>query len=150
MASIHQFQSSNLSLSSPSSTIYFHCSALLWSTLHVHQKASFWKEFQNSVSNRAIHANRPVVLTLLTPDLQASMVTRNLYSKYYMFWGLPRWLRGKESACQYRRPRFCPWDGKIPWKRNWQPTPVFLPGKSHGQKSLVGYSPWVTKQSDMT
>ena len=35
--------------------------------------------------------------------------------------------------------------GKIPWKKKWQPTPVFLPGKSHRQKSLVGYSPWVTK-----
>ena len=40
--------------------------------------------------------------------------------------------------------------GKIPWKRKWQHTPVFLPGKSHGHRSLAGYSPWVTKQSDMT
>ena len=35
-----------------------------------------------------------------------------------------------------------PWIGKIPWRRKWQPTPVFLPGESHGQRSLVGYSPW--------
>ena len=40
------------------------------------------------------------------------------------------------------RPRFSPWIGKIPWRRRWQPTPVFLPGKSHGQRTLVGYSPW--------
>ena len=38
------------------------------------------------------------------------------------------------------------WVGKIPWRRNWQPTPVFLPGKSHGQRSRVGYSPWVCKR----
>ena len=37
--------------------------------------------------------------------------------------------------------KFDPWVGKIPWRRKWQPTPVFLPGKSHGQRSLVGYSP---------
>ena len=43
---------------------------------------------------------------------------------------------------QCRRPRFGPWDGKIPWRRIWQPTPVFLPRESHGQKNLVGYSPW--------
>ena len=42
------------------------------------------------------------------------------------------------------------WVGKIPWRRKWQPTPVFLPGKPHGQRSLVGYSPWGSqKESDM-
>ena len=40
--------------------------------------------------------------------------------------------------------------GKLPWRRRWQPTPVFLPGKSHGQRSLVGYSPWVCKEADTT
>ena len=40
--------------------------------------------------------------------------------------------------------------GKIPWRREWQPTPVFLPGESLGQRSLVGYSPWGCKESDMT
>ena len=42
------------------------------------------------------------------------------------------------------------WVGKIPWRRAWQPTPVFLPGESHGQGSLVGYSPWSLKESDTT
>ena len=46
-----------------------------------------------------------------------------------------------KEFCQCRRPGFDPWVGKIPWRRKWQPTPVFLPGKSHGQKSLEGYSP---------
>ena len=45
---------------------------------------------------------------------------------------------------------FSLWIGKIPWRRKWQPTPVFLPGESHGKRSLVGYIPWVCKESDMT
>ena len=59
--------------------------------------------------------------------------------------GLPRWRSGKESAFQCRRRRRCvfhPWVGKIPWRREWQPTAVFLSGKSHGQRSPVDYSPW--------
>ena len=51
---------------------------------------------------------------------------------------------------QCRRPRFDPWVGKIPWRRAWQPTPVFLPGKSHGQRSLAGYSSWGRKELDCT
>ena len=51
---------------------------------------------------------------------------------------------------QYRKWGFNPWVGKIPWRREWPPTPVFLPGKSHGQRSLAGYSPWGRKESDMT
>ena len=43
-----------------------------------------------------------------------------------------------------------PWVGKIPWRREWPSTPVFLPGKSHGQRSLLGYSPWSCKESDRT
>ena len=48
----------------------------------------------------------------------------------------------KETACRCRRTGSNPWVRKIPWRRKWQPTPVFLPGKPHGQRSLVGYSPW--------
>ena len=44
-----------------------------------------------------------------------------------------------------KRCEFDPWVGKIPWRRAWQPTPVLLPGESHGQRSLVGYSPWIAK-----
>ena len=51
---------------------------------------------------------------------------------------------------QCRRPRFDRWIGKIPWRREWQPTPLFLPGELHGQESLVSYSPWGHKESDMT
>ena len=52
------------------------------------------------------------------------------------------------GACQCRRCKrlgFDPWAGKIPWRRKWQPTPVFLPWKSHGQRSLAGKSPGVTR-----
>ena len=48
------------------------------------------------------------------------------------------------------RDRFDPWVGKVPWWRKWQPTPVFVPGKSHGQRSLADYSPWGCKESDTT
>ena len=58
---------------------------------------------------------------------------------------------GGLSVClQCGRPGFNPWVGKISWRRKWQPTSVFLPGKSHGRRSLVGYSPWGRKESDMT
>ena len=58
---------------------------------------------------------------------------------------------GKESVClQCRRPGFDPWARKIPWRRKWQSTPVLLPGKSHGQRSLADYSPWDRKESDPT
>ena len=65
----------------------------------------------------------------------------------------PGGMNGKEPACQCRRHKRCqfdPWVRKIPWGRKWQPTPVFLPGESHGQRSLVGYSPWRPKESDTT
>jgi len=64
--------------------------------------------------------------------------------------GLPWWLSCKESACQCRRYGFNPWVGKIPWKKKWEPTPVFLPGELHGQRSLEGYSSWGHKELDTT
>ena len=60
---------------------------------------------------------------------------------------------GKEPTCQCRRRKrreFHPWVGKIPWRRSWQPTPVFLPGESNGQRSLAGYSPQCCKELDTT
>ena len=52
---------------------------------------------------------------------------------------------GKESSCNVGDPGLIPGSGRSPWRRAWQPTPVFLPGKSHGQKSRVGYIPQGTK-----
>ena len=65
---------------------------------------------------------------------------------------LPWWFSGKESACQRRRPKRYGFDSQVrkrPWRRELQPTPVFLPGKPHGQRSLAGYSPWECKELDM-
>ena len=70
-----------------------------------------------------------------------------------MMQGFPGGTSGKEPTCQRRRLKsrgFDPRVGKIPWSRKWQPTPVFLPGKSHGQRNLMGYSPWGCKKLDMT
>ena len=65
-------------------------------------------------------------------------------------YGTPGSWDGKEFFLQCRRLKFDPWVGKFPWRREWQPTPVFLPGEFHGQRTLVGYSPWGHKESDMT
>ena len=64
-------------------------------------------------------------------------------------YGLPWLLSDKESACQCRRCGCDPSVSKIPCRRKWQPTPIFLPRKSHGQRSLTGYSPWDCQGSDM-
>ena len=70
-------------------------------------------------------------------------------SLWRMLWGFPGSSESKESACQCRSFRshgFNPWVRKIPWRRAWQPTPAFLPRESHGQKTLVSYSPWAHKR----
>ena len=70
--------------------------------------------------------------------------------------GLPWWLSGKKICLQCRRCGFDPWVGKIPWKRKWLPTPVFLLKELYGmenpidKRNLVGCSPWGHKESDMT
>ena len=72
---------------------------------------------------------------------------------FIYFRGLPRWCYWQRTHCQCRKCKrrgFDPWIGKIPWRRTWQPTPLFLPGESHGQTSLAGYSPMSRKESDRT
>ena len=64
--------------------------------------------------------------------------------------GFSWWLRQQRICLQCRRPGFDPWVSKVPWRKEWQPTPVFLPGELHAQRSLVGYSPWGYKTWDMT
>ena len=66
----------------------------------------------------------------------------------YFLLGFPGGTSGKEPACQCRRPKRCwfdPWVRKIPWRKAPQPTPVFLPGESQGQRRLEGYSPRAPK-----
>ena len=81
----------------------------------------------------------------------------DLFAPWLQIWwlqltvGFSRWHSDKESTCPYRRCKICsfnPWAEKIPWRREWQPTPVVLPGKFHGESSLAGYNPWDHKELD--
>ena len=80
----------------------------------------------------------------------------NICKRGYLFApakGFPGSASGKEPACQCRKRKrlgFNPWVKKIPWRRAWQPTPVFLPGESHGQRNLAGCSPVGCKELDKT
>ena len=72
------------------------------------------------------------------------LISSTLYWQLFL-----RWHSGKEFTCQCRRRKrhgFNPCVRKIPWRKKWQPAPVFLPGKSHGQRNLVGYCPWGRKK----
>ena len=69
---------------------------------------------------------------------------------YYHNLDFPDGPDSKSICLQGGRPRFDPWVGKIPWRRKWQPTPVFLPGESHGRRSQVDYSPWGHKHIKIT
>ena len=84
----------------------------------------------------------------ISANLHNTATTVPILSIRKQIQGLPRWCSGEESACQCRRWKrrgFDPWVGKIPWKRKWQPTPVFLPGESHALRSLADYSHRVVK-----
>ena len=70
--------------------------------------------------------------------------------KGYICMGFPDGSNDKESACNVGGPGTIPGSWRSPWRRERQPTPVFLPGEFHGQRSLVGYSPWGCKESDTT
>ena len=92
----------------------------------------------------------PTVTKLLCPRPGSSY--HGVWNFSWQQWS-PGGPTGKEPTCHCRRQKrrtFNPWVGKIPWRRAWQPTPVFLPEESCGQRSLAGYSPWGCKESDMT
>ena len=79
-------------------------------------------------------------------ELNGSLITVN----YAIFLkGFPGGSDGKEPACNMR-PQFDRWVRKIPWRKEWPPIPVFLPGESHRQRSLAGYSRWDHKELDVT
>ena len=77
-----------------------------------------------------------------------------LSRKFYLYWALWGFPGGsdrkKKSTCIAGRPGFASWVKKIPWNRKWQPTPVFLPAESCGQRSVAGYSPPGHKELDTT
>ena len=73
---------------------------------------------------------------------QESDTTEGLIHTCVHTWGFPGGTGGKKKKCRrHQRLRFNPWVRKIPWRRAWRPTPEFLPGEFHGQRSLAGYSP---------
>ena len=101
---------------------------------------------QHDAEKRGFRTRKPWFCIPSLPML--SLVNLN---QLFPFSDFPGGSDGKASACNAGdRPGFDPWVGKIPWRRKWQPTPVFLPGESHGRRSLVGYSPWGHKESDTT
>ena len=90
------------------------------------------------------------LFSLVFPPLSSSFLFLGFIPPFLPYFRLPWWLQQERICLQCGRPGFDPWVGKIPWRRAWQPTPVFLPGESHGQRSLVGCSPWGCKESDTT
>ena len=83
-------------------------------------------------------------------ELSALGYTTAFHKLFYTVVGLPWQLRWERACLQRGRPGFDLWVGKMPWRRKWQPTPVFLPGEFHGWRSLVGYGPWGRTESDVT
>ena len=128
-------------------TLGFPCDSVV-KNLPVMQEIRVWSlGCEDLLENRlATH------FSILGASLVAQTI-KNLCASACFIRGLPRQLSGKEPTCQCRRHKrhgFNPWVRKIPWRRAWQPTPVFLPGESHGQRSLAGYSPWDCEETDMT
>ena len=89
--------------------------------------------------------------TLILPSYNLGRFLSQKLQFLQSLWGFPWGLSGRGLSgrvhLQCRRPGFDPWVGKVPWRGEWQPTPVFLPGKLHGQRSLAGHSPWGRKES---
>ena len=97
-------------------------------------------------ANKINHGNNWIIFRYFFSN---SLKAPNFFKAIVKWYGLPWWLSGKEFACQWRHG-FDPWVKKIPWRRRRQASLVFLPEKSHGKRSLVGYSPWGCKESDTT
>ena len=108
----------------------------------------------------------PLYVSWPLPQLTASISCRHVSKRafrrlqlpfFFLFWPSP-WAsqvvlvvkNPPTNAGDLKRLEFDPWVRRIHWGRAWQPTPLFLPGESHGQRSLAGYSPWGRKESDMT
>ena len=90
---------------------------------------------------------------LLNSKMQCSgKKTSDVSSRFFFFffWCVYTYIRASLVVLVHKGCEFDPWVGKISWRRPWQPTPVFLPGKSYGRRKLAGYSPWGHKESDMT
>ena len=122
-----------------------------WFTVHRVTKSRTWLKWLRSLTE--------TLTTGLALDMFLDFHLIDLFlevSQFYgtvTIWDLPWWLRGKDSASQCKRRKrreFHPWVKRLPWSGRWQPIPLFLPGKFHAQRSLVGCCPWGRKESDTT
>ena len=83
-------------------------------------------------------------------SMKPNKYINNFFKKVYTCWVVFSGSSDGRVHLQCRGPKFHPWVKKMPWRRGWLPTLVFLPGRFHGQRSLAGYSPWGCKESDTT
>ena len=140
-----------------------HCSSMILKTkLYIQQYYATWPKIRLQICYFFFRLKLPEDLPALctvAPNTQHIIDIHLVFTG--LCWivessfnlGLPRWLSGKKSTGQrrsHRRLGFDPWVRSIPWSRTWQPTPVFLPGKRQGQRSLADYSPWGCRESDTT
>ena len=91
-----------------------------------------------------VHVGRPISCIYRSIYQYVCIYIQHIYRYTYAYMDFQGGASGKEPARQCKRSKRCginPWAGKIPWRWKWQPTPAFLPGESHGQRSLMGYSP---------
>ena len=105
--------------------------------------------------DKGINFQDILILNLYALNKRASKYMRQKLTKLIEveIRGLPRrrWCKESTSQCRrHKRRRFDPWAGMNPWRRAWDPTSVFLPGESHGQRILAGCSPWGRKELAMT
>ena len=103
-------------------------------------------------SHRVGHDWSDLAAAAATKEL-SDYVPKLLHPLHYLFiyfYYLPWCLRQKRIHLQFKRPGFDLWVRKIPWRREWWPTPIFLIGEFYGQRSLAGYSLWGHKESDTT
>ena len=105
--------------------------------------------FQKTVCRDLLQRQFSSFFFLITKHFSLSQFFFSLFKKYFSG-DFPGGSDGKGSACNEGDPSLIPRSGRFPWGRAWQSTPVFLPGKSHGQWSLEGYSPRDPKESDTT
>ena len=106
-----------------------------------------WTNTPSRISSTTTFSKKPSSPYLLLGHLRVPALPMQFPQNHVLAWAflggsvMKNHLRCRRHGCK-------PLVGKIPWRRKWQPTPVFLPGKSHGQRSLMGYNPWDCKESD--
>ena len=117
----------------------------LFPIFHLSFYSTFWEISSAFASNPPVEFFISAILVLISKGSFLFSECFLFIWSHYLLW----WLSGKESATQCKRSGFDPWVRKIPWRRKWQSTPVFLPGESRGQRSLAGYTiHGVTKELD--